>query len=43
MQVKETVNIPKGVNSGTNLRMSKRGNYSSNGESGDLLIKVSVR
>lgn len=42
MQVKEKINIPKGVNSGSNLRMAKKGNYSTSGESGDLLIKVTV-
>lgn len=38
--VQETVNIPKGVNSGVNLRMSKKGHYSANGPQGDLMIKV---
>jgi DnaJ-class molecular chaperone len=35
--------IPKGVDSGVNLRMSKKGNFSLKGESGDLLIKVTVK
>lgn len=41
--VKETITIPKGVDSGVNLRMSKKGNYAAKGEAGDLLIKVNVR
>jgi DnaJ-class molecular chaperone len=41
--VKETITIPKGVESGVNLRMSKKGNFSLRGESGDLLIKVTVK
>ena len=42
-QTKETINIPKGVDSGTNLRMSKKGNFAARGEAGDLLIKINVR
>jgi len=30
-RVKETVNVPKGVNSGINLRMSKKGHYAPSG------------
>lgn len=41
--VKETINIPKGVDNGVNLRMSKKGNQTPKGDSGDLLIKVNVR
>lgn len=41
--MKETITIPKGVESGVNLRMSKKGNFSLRGDSGDLLIKVSVK
>jgi molecular chaperone DnaJ len=37
------VTIPKGVDSGVNLRMSKKGNFSLKGEPGDLLIKVTVK
>ena len=37
------MNIPKGVDTGVNLRMAKKGNYGDNGEFGDLLIKVKVR
>jgi molecular chaperone DnaJ len=39
----ETVNIPAGVNSGQNLRMAGKGNASSGGTPGDLLIKVVVQ
>ena len=42
-QAKETISIPKGVDSGVNLRMSKKGNYSLRGDAGDLLIKVNVK
>jgi molecular chaperone DnaJ len=35
--------IPKGVDSGINLRMSKKGNYVLKGDPGDLLIKIAVR
>lgn len=42
-QVKEVITIPKGVDSGVNLRMSKKGNFSLRGEPGDLLIKVNVK
>ncbi len=41
--MKENVSIPKGVDSGVNLRMSKKGNFSINGDPGDLLIKVNVK
>ena len=41
--MKETITIPKGVDSGVNLRMSKKGNFSLRGEAGDLLIKVNVK
>jgi len=41
--VKENVTIPKGVDSGVNLRMNKKGNYSLKGDPGDLLIKVTVK
>ena len=39
----ETITIPKGVDSGVNLRMSKKGNFSLRGDAGDLLIKVKVK
>lgn len=41
--MKENISIPKGVDSGVNLRMSKKGNYSLKGEAGDLLITVNIR
>lgn len=34
--------IPKGVDSGLNLRMAKKGNAALQGDFGDLLIKVKV-
>lgn len=40
---KETITIPKGVDSGVNLRMSKKGNFAIKGDPGDLLIKVAVK
>jgi molecular chaperone DnaJ len=48
-QVRENISIPKGIDSGVNLRMAKKGNYSTRatnkvlGDPGDLLIKVTVR
>lgn len=36
--VKESINIPKGVDTGVNLRISKKGNYSANGPPGDLMV-----
>lgn len=41
--MKENINIPKGVDSGVNLRMSKKGNFTLKGDAGDLLISVSVK
>lgn len=35
--------IPKGVNSGINLRMHKKGHFSPTGPSGDLLLKITVK
>ena len=35
---KETINIPKGVDNGINLRVSKKGHYSATGQPGDLMI-----
>jgi DnaJ-class molecular chaperone len=35
---KETINIPKGVDNGINLRVSKKGHYSAAGSPGDLMI-----
>jgi hypothetical protein len=41
--VKESIQIPKGVNNDNNLRLSKKGHFSPNGSPGDLLIKVMIR
>lgn len=41
--VKESIKIPKGVSTGINLRMAKKGNWSKSGKQGDLLIKITVR
>ncbi|MFS8160497.1 MAG: J domain-containing protein [Candidatus Roizmanbacteria bacterium] len=41
--MKESITIPKGVDNGVNLRLSKKGNFSLTGDNGDLLIKVNVR
>ena len=41
--VSETVNIPKGVDSGVNLRVSRKGNAGMGGPAGDLMIKVKVK
>eukprot|EP00357_Protocruzia_adherens_P006500 CAMPEP_0115015896 /NCGR_PEP_ID=MMETSP0216-20121206/27072_1 /TAXON_ID=223996 /ORGANISM="Protocruzia adherens, Strain Boccale" /LENGTH=488 /DNA_ID=CAMNT_0002386165 /DNA_START=152 /DNA_END=1618 /DNA_ORIENTATION=+ len=40
----EAVQIPKGVNTGQNLRLSQKGHYSeTGGPSGDLMIKILVK
>lgn len=39
----ETVKIPKGVDSGINLRMNGKGHVSPHGPAGDLMIKVRVK
>ena len=41
--VKETINVPKGVDNGINLRMAKKGHTGSGGPNGDLIIHVKVR
>lgn len=41
--VKETINIPKGVDTGVNLRVSKKGNFSPVGPPGDLMINIKVK
>ena len=41
--VTETVNIPKGVDNGVNLRMSKKGHAGQGGPAGDLMVHVKVR
>lgn len=39
----ETINIPKGVNDGMNLRVARKGHYSTGGQNGDLFVKVKVK
>lgn len=41
--VKEVINIPKGVDNGVNLRVSKKGNAGVGGPPGDLMIQVKVK
>ena len=41
--VKETISIPKGVDNGVNLRVSKKGNAGLGGPAGDLMIQVKVK
>jgi molecular chaperone DnaJ len=41
--VKETVNIPKGVDNGINLRISKKGHFQTGGPPGDLMINIKVK
>ena len=41
--VKETINIPKGVDNGVNLRVSKKGHYSPVGPPGDLMVQIKVK
>ena len=41
--VSETINIPKGVDNGVNLRVSKKGNSGGGGPAGDLMIQVKVK
>lgn len=41
---KETIQVPKGINTGQNLRISGKGNQGDNGgPAGDLIIKISVK
>ena len=42
-QVKETINVPKGVDTGVNLRVSKKGHAGRGGPHGDLIVNVKVR
>ena len=42
-QVRETINIPKGVDSGVNLRVSKKGHAGQGGPAGDLILNIKVR
>lgn len=41
--VKETINVPKGVDNNVNLRVSKKGNFSPTGPPGDLLVTIKVK
>lgn len=41
--MKETINIPKGVDNGVNLRVSKKGHSGLGGPPGDLMIQVKVK
>jgi len=41
--VKETINIPKGVDNGVNLRVSKKGHSGLGGPPGDLMVAVKVK
>ena len=41
--VTETINIPKGVDNGVNLRVSKKGNSGLGGPGGDLMITLKVK
>ena len=42
--LKETIKIPKGINTGQNLRVAGKGNLGDHGgNNGDLIIKVSVK
>jgi molecular chaperone DnaJ len=40
---KENVNVPKGVSDAMNLRLQKKGHYSTNGQHGDLYVKIKVK
>lgn len=40
---KEIINIPKGVNEGMNLRVARKGHYSTGGQNGDLFVKVKIK
>lgn len=41
---KETIQVPKGINTGQNLRVSGKGNQGDNGgPAGDLIIKITVK
>jgi DnaJ-class molecular chaperone len=43
VSAKETITIPKGVDNGVNLRVSKKGHYSTMGGPGDLMLQIKVR
>lgn len=40
---KEQINIPKGVDNGVNLRVSKKGNAGEGGPAGDLIVHIKVK
>ncbi|CAI2368048.1 unnamed protein product [Moneuplotes crassus] len=42
VKVTDLIRIPKGVNTGVNLKLTKRGNVSKNGPAGDLILKIDV-
>lgn len=42
-QARENITIPKGVDSGVNLRVSKKGNAGEGGPAGDLIVHVKVK
>ena len=42
-QAKETITVPKGVDNGVNLRISKKGHTSLGGTPGDLMVQVKVK
>lgn len=41
--MQEVVKIPKGVSSGINLKLTKKGNAGKNAPSGDLILQVNVK
>jgi molecular chaperone DnaJ len=42
-KVREVITVPKGVDTGVNLRVAKKGNAGDGGPAGDLLVKVNVK
>lgn len=42
-KAQETVDIPKGVDNGVNLRVSKKGHAGDGGPQGDLIIHIRVK
>ena len=41
--VNETINVPKGVDNGVNVRVSKKGHVGLGAQPGDLMIQVKVK
>jgi molecular chaperone DnaJ len=41
--VKESINIPKGVDTNVNLRIAKKGHAQANAPPGDLMINLKVK